>query len=84
MVAVSTAADELTPFPSGTSEATTILAPDVSGAALAREHDNDADNVGRPVVRYSAEHPPRLVVADGRTLWRERSERDRAGGRVRG
>ena len=64
MVAVSTAADELTPFPSGTCDAITTLAPDGSGSAsLAREDENDADDVGRPLKRALCEHPPCLVVA---------------------
>jgi hypothetical protein len=36
MLAVSTAADELTPLPSGTSEATTIATPDVNGRPRSR------------------------------------------------
>ena len=36
MLAVSTAADELTPFPSGTSEATTIRRPEVNGRLRSR------------------------------------------------
>jgi hypothetical protein len=36
MLAVSTAADELTPLPSGTSEATAIRMPDVSGRPRSR------------------------------------------------
>jgi len=36
MLAVSMAAEELTPLPSGTCDATTILAPDVSGIPHSR------------------------------------------------
>ena len=80
MLAVSTAAEELTPFPSGTCDATTIRAPAVSGIPRSRASDEeDAGDVRHPVRHELVrEHLPRLVVADRHAARRQRLERNRA------
>jgi hypothetical protein len=84
MLAVSTAADELTPFPSGTSEATAIRMPDVSRqASLPRQDEHDARDVRRPAIRTRLEHAARVVVAGGHTAGRQHLERIVHAGRPR-
>ena len=88
MLAVSMAADELTPLPSGTVEATTILAPDVSGIPRSRASTRKtpttyAAQCGATAASPSANIRARPVVGDRHTAGASAASGIVTGGRPR-